>query len=208
MHPPSELQALAVGHESEMRWSFSLSRQLGTPQPPGGLPTESGSTGTSVSPMWITRISQLCRLSLPTKTPPGFSTRHTWRSSLSCNSAEGTWCSMVKETTPENCASCKRHGRRITGDYLDIAVTQTRTERRSQSGVDFDGGKVLNRASQHIGSEPRAWPKFQHLWSQVDCGERPRHPLLYGLPPSGRAAHPVMETIHDPHPRSTSLDSA
>jgi hypothetical protein len=67
----------------------------------------SGSTGTNVSPIWMTRIHQFCRLSLPKKKPPGLRTRNTSCRTLSCSCGEGTWCSMVNETVPENSESRK-----------------------------------------------------------------------------------------------------
>src|SRR5262249_20477578 len=55
--------------------------------------------------MWINRMNKRCVLSLPAKIPPGSKTRTTSRSNLSCNARDGTWCSMVNDTTAENCSS-------------------------------------------------------------------------------------------------------
>src|SRR5690348_8309689 len=60
-----------------------------------------GSTGTRVSEIWSRRIIQLSVLSTPANTPPGRRTRQTSRKSLSWNSTDGTWWSMVKATAPE-----------------------------------------------------------------------------------------------------------
>jgi hypothetical protein len=63
---------------------------------PGRVP---GSTTTIVSNRWMRRNFQLGRLSVPARTPPGRSTRAASASSRSCKAGEGTWWSMVKQTT-------------------------------------------------------------------------------------------------------------
>ena len=61
-----------------------------------------GSTATIVSPKWIIRMSVDGRLSTPAKTPPGLRTRYTSAKSWFCSANEGTWWSIVNETTAEN----------------------------------------------------------------------------------------------------------
>src|SRR5438132_6460749 len=65
-----------------------------------------GSRRTMVSWMWSRRNTTVPpALSLPARTPPGRSTRQASASSRYCRATEGTWWSMVKQTTPEKLAS-------------------------------------------------------------------------------------------------------
>ena len=82
----------------------------------------------------------------------------------------------------------KRHGRGVSRDHLNIAAAQTRTQRVSQLGVDFDRGEAPHRWPQQIGCETGARSKFEHVRPQVDAGEDPWHSLLDGFSPSVRTA--------------------
>ena len=54
-----------------------------------------------MSATWISRNTALVRLSEPTKSPPGRSTRPTSASSRSCSAGDGTWCSIVHAIAAE-----------------------------------------------------------------------------------------------------------
>lgn len=58
------------------------------------------------------RKTVLVRLSDPAKVAPGASTRRISPSRRSCNSADGTWWSMVNDTAPVKVLSAK-HRRRV-----------------------------------------------------------------------------------------------
>lgn len=62
----------AVAREIEMLEKFFSISNTSNPAASSRAETVSGSTVTSVSPIWIIRICQLCRLSLPTKNSSRF----------------------------------------------------------------------------------------------------------------------------------------
>ncbi len=89
----------------------------------------------------------------------------------------------------------KTHGRCVAADYFNVRAAQSRAQRVRQLGINFKRRKVRNFCSQQVRGQPRAWPDFEHPFTQIRAIQHPgKNELLEDVvPPPGAAQIPVNE---------------
>ena len=141
-------------------------------------------------------MKTLCRLSQPTKAPPGLRTRHTSRSSWSCNAGDGTWCSIVNAAHPENSAS--GNGIEVASPFTTSTLVP-RSRTRSNSArvlIGFNCGQARQCRSQTVRRKPRARTPPRGRVAQARRWRAPMAPAV-----------PASFSIEPSHTTSDAVDS-